>query len=479
MHGMIKRPRLDVETDENPNGSTCPVSEPTSKSDMAAVEAPRTGDKLQQLANEDTTDQRARRRNIQDLYSSDVLSSVKAIKISTQDEETQTDADPDSNGSTDQGFKPLSNIDQTGLNILKPAVAPTSSDNLNTPAETARRSTQDEETQTDADPDSNGSTDPGFKPPSNIDKTAAVAPTSSDNLNTPAETARRSTQDEETQTDADPDGTGSTDPGVKPPANIDKTGLNILKPNDQLKTQTSGPYYSDEIYNRIQTSSNKFYPAQTQKQDRLARQMEASKELLYRVYENVIGTLEEFERRCNKRHTKQKLVVSEIDFPDQSDKSDRDVKANMDVQLLLFEEHRKSCPPEFTKKINGELRMKTIYWAAARGEMGLDETDEYTTNLYEILVKDKTHHAVLDQPRKPVEHKTMRDTLQFIMKGNAKAMEIECEYQTDPDKMAKDPKTRKTKIRPYVGAKRICRCKPGLQPYLDQDVPGFLESDIK
>ncbi|XP_052225794.1 uncharacterized protein LOC127841181 isoform X7 [Dreissena polymorpha] len=436
MHGMIKRPRLDVETDENPNGSTCPVSEPTSKSDMAdiiywrtskAVEAPRTGDKLQQLANEDTTDQRARRRNIQDLYSSDVLSSVKAIKISTQDEETQTDADPDSNGSTDQGFKPLSNIDQTGLNILKPA----------------------------------------------------VAPTSSDNLNTPAETARRSTQDEETQTDADPDGTGSTDPGVKPPANIDKTGLNILKPNDQLKTQTSGPYYSDEIYNRIQTSSNKFYPAQTQKQDRLARQMEASKELLYRVYENVIGTLEEFERRCNKRHTKQKLVVSEIDFPDQSDKSDRDVKANMDVQLLLFEEHRKSCPPEFTKKINGELRMKTIYWAAARGEMGLDETDEYTTNLYEILVKDKTHHAVLDQPRKPVEHKTMRDTLQFIMKGNAKAMEIECEYQTDPDKMAKDPKTRKTKIRPYVGAKRICRCKPGLQPYLDQDVPGFLESDIK
>ncbi|XP_052225796.1 uncharacterized protein LOC127841181 isoform X8 [Dreissena polymorpha] len=436
MHGMIKRPRLDVETDENPNGSTCPVSEPTSKSDMAdiiywrtskAVEAPRTGDKLQQLANEDTTDQRARRRNIQDLYSSDVLSSVKAIKISTQDEETQTDADPDSNGSTDQGFKPLSNIDQTGLNILKPAVAPTSSDNLNTPAETARRSTQDEETQTDADPDSNGSTDPGFKPPSNIDK----------------------------------------------------TGLNILKPNDQLKTQTSGPYYSDEIYNRIQTSSNKFYPAQTQKQDRLARQMEASKELLYRVYENVIGTLEEFERRCNKRHTKQKLVVSEIDFPDQSDKSDRDVKANMDVQLLLFEEHRKSCPPEFTKKINGELRMKTIYWAAARGEMGLDETDEYTTNLYEILVKDKTHHAVLDQPRKPVEHKTMRDTLQFIMKGNAKAMEIECEYQTDPDKMAKDPKTRKTKIRPYVGAKRICRCKPGLQPYLDQDVPGFLESDIK
>ncbi|XP_052225309.1 uncharacterized protein LOC127840892 isoform X2 [Dreissena polymorpha] len=73
--------------------------------------------------------------------------------------------------------------------------------------------------------------------------------------------------------------------------------------NDQLKTQTSGSYYSDEIYNRIQTSSNKFYPVQTQKQDQLARQKEASKELLYRVYENVIGTLEEFERRCNKRHT--------------------------------------------------------------------------------------------------------------------------------------------------------------------------------
>ncbi|KAH3781206.1 uncharacterized protein LOC127841183 [Dreissena polymorpha] len=245
---------------------------------------------------------------------------------------------------------------------------------------------------------------------------------------------------------------------------------------DQLKTQTPGSYYSDEI---LQPNSNKLYPVQTQKQDQLARQKEASKEMLYRVYENVIGTLEEFERRCNKRHTKEKLVVSEIDFPDQSDKSDRDVKANMDVQLLLFEEHRKSCPPKFTKEVNGELRMKTIYWAAARGETELDETDEYTTNLYEILVKDKTHHAVLDQPRQPVEHKTMRQTLQFIMKGNAKAMEIECEYQTDPDKMAKDPKTRKTAIRPYVGANRIYMCNTDLQPYLDQDVPGFLESDIK
>ncbi|WAR20298.1 hypothetical protein MAR_002136 [Mya arenaria] len=62
---------------------------------------------------------------------------------------------------------------------------------------------------------------------------------------------------------------------------------------------------------------------QIQKQDQLQRSAEASKQMLFAVFGNVLSILEEHEKRTSVR----RLPKSDIELPDQSWKTDEDVSA--------------------------------------------------------------------------------------------------------------------------------------------------------
>ncbi|WAR20290.1 hypothetical protein MAR_002128 [Mya arenaria] len=170
---------------------------------------------------------------------------------------------------------------------------------------------------------------------------------------------------------------------------------------------------SDSSFNDGQSAA-----MQAQTQEQLLRQTEASRQMLYGVYGNVITILEEHEKRTS-AVDKGKLKQSDIAIPDQSWKTNEDVKANVETQLLLFETQSKFCPKEVRLSVNRELRLKTIAWFGVREESKLDieETDTFACKLYEILVQGETKHESLDRPRSPITEKTIRETLPNIFKG--------------------------------------------------------------
>ncbi|WAR20304.1 hypothetical protein MAR_002142 [Mya arenaria] len=213
-------------------------------------------------------------------------------------------------------------------------------------------------------------------------------------------------------------------------------------------------------------------PRHAQAQEMLLRQKEASKQMLYGVFGNVITILEEHEKRTS-AIGKGKMKQSDIHIPDQSWKTNEDVKANVETQLLLFQTQSKFCPEEVRLSVNDELRLKTIAWFGVREDSKLDigETDEFACRLYEILVKGATQHDILDRPRSPVTEKTMRETLPGILRGKHDARELDDSFKKDKNKKAETPKTRQAEVDDayMMGLSRIERTEPKLKKFLDED----------
>ncbi|XP_052227855.1 uncharacterized protein LOC127842404 [Dreissena polymorpha] len=214
----------------------------------------------------------------------------------------------------------------------------------------------------------------------------------------------------------------------------------------------------------------------TQRQDQIQRQRshEASKQMLFGVYCNVVSTLEEYEARTNRGTT---MPKSNINLPDQSRKTLKDVRWNVQTQLLVFEEQSKACPTEVKHEVNKTLRKKTLIWAAVREEnkLEIEDTDYFICQLYEILVKGKTRHAFLDKPRKPTSYKTIQDTIPIIMIGKHNTAMLDETFKKDPKTIASSPMTRTayTDDAFKLGACRLKRIKHGLSQDLNKDVEDF------
>ncbi|KAH3783511.1 uncharacterized protein LOC127842219 [Dreissena polymorpha] len=207
----------------------------------------------------------------------------------------------------------------------------------------------------------------------------------------------------------------------------------------------------------------------------MQRAAEASKQMLYGVYGNFVSILEEYEARTQKT----KAARSNIALPDQSKKSVDDVQSIVQTQLLLFETQQRACPKEVSQSVNKELRKKTLHWAAVREEkhMKPNDTDKYICQLYEVLVKGKTKHEILEKPSKPVSAATIKENVKHIFKGKNDAMEIDQQFKQDDKKKATSPETRRSELDDAYekGAKRMKVTRPDLKKVLDNDVKEFLD----
>ncbi|XP_053390661.1 uncharacterized protein LOC128553506 [Mercenaria mercenaria] len=224
---------------------------------------------------------------------------------------------------------------------------------------------------------------------------------------------------------------------------------------------------------------------QTQVQGQLQRPVEASKQMLYGTFGNLIAILEEFEQReLKEKGMQSSLRRSNIPIPYQGKKRYDDVKSNVETQLLLFETQSKACPPEVRAALLEELKRKTLSWAAVREEMRLpdnQDTDRYISKLYEILAKGKTDHKV--PSRQGLTEHVMRDSFQAIIYGDHDRKMLDQAFRGDPNKQATAPHTRHSEMFDEA-ARRISRARGSsdLDANLQEDVRRMREygpSDLK
>lgn len=212
---------------------------------------------------------------------------------------------------------------------------------------------------------------------------------------------------------------------------------------------------------------------QTQSQKLLQRSAEASKQMVFGVFGNVIRILEEFERRENEMIGQQlAMTQSNIPIPNQRDKSFEDIESIVTTQILLFEAQTKACRPEVLAEIKDELRRLTINWAAVRDEKGVQgvhKTDFYLAKLYEVLVKGSTQHATPDSSC--VDQQVMKDNFPLIMSGMHQKNQLDEQFRRDENLTAKAPETRTSEMS-LDGAKRIAEAhgSTDMNAYLQQDL---------
>ncbi|XP_053395216.1 uncharacterized protein LOC128555769 [Mercenaria mercenaria] len=214
---------------------------------------------------------------------------------------------------------------------------------------------------------------------------------------------------------------------------------------------------------------------QTQDQMQLQRPAEASKQMLYGTFSNLLTTLEEFEEReLDRKGMQHRFRRSHISIPDQRHKRYEDVKCNVETQLLLFETQTKACPTKVREALHEELKRRTLGWVAVRAELSIQniqETDRYIAKLYEILVKGRTDHK---EPSGRVTEGAMRETFQAFLYGDHDREMLDRSFRNDRDKKAKAPDTRQGEML-EEGAKRISRAygNSGLDENLRQDLEMF------
>lgn len=209
----------------------------------------------------------------------------------------------------------------------------------------------------------------------------------------------------------------------------------------------------------------------TQMQSQLQRSVEASKQMLYGTFENLIASLEEYERReQNQKGISKPLNRSNIRTPDQRRKNFEDVKSNVETQILLFETQSKACPPEVLTALKEELRHRVLGWTAVRSDIpGLHATDGYIAKVYEILARGKTDHNI--PTCKNVTEDVMRDSFQAIINGDHDRQKLDSSFKNDPRKKAAAPDTRHSEMF-EEGARRISGAygRPDLNSCLQCDI---------
>ncbi|XP_052227956.1 uncharacterized protein LOC127842467 [Dreissena polymorpha] len=252
-------------------------------------------------------------------------------------------------------------------------------------------------------------------------------------------------------------------------------GDNSLKPETQTENPAKRQEHNDTVDEAriLEAAETQLYQSQIKLQQQ--RTLEASRQMLYGVYGNLVAILEEYEART---HNGTPLPRSNITLPDQSTKSLEDVESIVQGQLLAFQMQSKACHPDVRNEVNKDLRKKTLIWAAVREEKTLEmqTTDTFICQLYKILAKGKTRHEILENRRQSDSIKTIKDTLPHIMQGKHDAATLDESFKKDPGKKASSPQTRLAYADNSfkLGASRMKRKMPDFSHDLDTDVEHFL-----
>ncbi|XP_052227135.1 uncharacterized protein LOC127841967 isoform X2 [Dreissena polymorpha] len=203
------------------------------------------------------------------------------------------------------------------------------------------------------------------------------------------------------------------------------------------------------------------YLMQHQAQLQGQRSMEASKQMLYKVYGNVISILEEYEQRDSPG---KRFARSDIHIPDQSRKGKDDVESIVETQLLLFETQLKACPSEVRNQLGEELKQKTIKWVAVRHGQTQSKTDKFIAQLYEILAKGRTDHAFHSRPRPDITPEVMRENIPFLMRGKHDQATLDHSFRDDGNRKAVAPNVRAGPVDSLqIGSERLGEINPDLK----------------
>lgn len=227
-------------------------------------------------------------------------------------------------------------------------------------------------------------------------------------------------------------------------------------------------FYNGYLYNKSEGQSQENH-SQTQKQAYMQqlRSTEASAQMVYEVYGNVIAILEEVEQRelKSKSHPKQ-LHRSEIYLPNQSHKQDKDVTTILEAQLLLLQSQMRTCRLEIRDKVREQLLDSTLQWTAERHDQQLPTdhlTDHYAAQLIEILSTGSTNHPdKFRQSPGDVRGVTQKD-MEYVIGAQHKTAELDRLFE-DPTQKAKIPRIRSGDVR--KGAERIRSTRSDLKPHL-------------
>ncbi|KAH3842807.1 uncharacterized protein LOC127876558 [Dreissena polymorpha] len=245
---------------------------------------------------------------------------------------------------------------------------------------------------------------------------------------------------------------------------------------DDDKAASRGYPHTSGGGNTPKASSESRYSGHHQRQDQIQRSLEASKQMLFSVYGNLVAIVEEFERREDVGQ-KTKLPKSNIYMPDQTRKSDEDVQAVLETQLILFQQQAAACPPGVMQTARDDMKKKTLEWAAVRSEHKHDYTaaDSYIGQLYEILSQGKTHHSFYDKPSPEIDARTIQDNMPYIMSGKHDAAMLDKDFKQNGEKRAVMPDIRQATLDHAYrrGADRIVNMKPDLRTILMADVERF------
>ncbi|XP_052227136.1 uncharacterized protein LOC127841968 [Dreissena polymorpha] len=203
------------------------------------------------------------------------------------------------------------------------------------------------------------------------------------------------------------------------------------------------------------------YSLQNQAQRQDQRSKEASKQMVYSVYGNVISILEEYEQR---ESPGKRFARSDIHIPDQSRKGKDDVESIVETQLLLFENQLKACPSEVRNQLGDELKQKTIKWVAVRHGQTHSKTDKFIAQLYEILERGRTSHAFHSRPRPDITTEVMRENIPHLMRGKHDQATIDQSFRDDRNRKAVAPNVRAGPVDSLKrGSERLGEINPDLK----------------
>lgn len=186
------------------------------------------------------------------------------------------------------------------------------------------------------------------------------------------------------------------------------------------------------------------------------RSAEASAQMVYEVFGNVIAILEEVEQRELKTKSfRQQLPRSEIYLPSQSHKQDKDVTTILEAQLLLLESQLKTCRSEIRNKVKDDLLKQTYQWNGERQDHKLPNdhrTDHYVTKLVEIITDGSTSHPdKFRQSPGDIKGVTQKD-MEHVLGAQHKIVQLDRQFE-DPTRKAQPPRIRYGDVR--KGAERV------------------------
>ncbi|XP_013415744.1 uncharacterized protein LOC106177502 [Lingula anatina] len=208
------------------------------------------------------------------------------------------------------------------------------------------------------------------------------------------------------------------------------------------------------------------------------RSLQASKQMLYDVYEQNIGLIEELEARDNTEMSQKNggfipYIRSKINLPTQKHKARTDITAIIEAEIVCLQTQLMVAPKEVVVSATQELIEKTLLWLGHRQDMAAPPArcDGYAINVLELLL-----HGNADiQPREkgPNAGRLDEDIVNGVMGGfqgakHKQKLQDE-EFRRDEKKQPKLSDIRGGKSM-LSGVRRVIDIKPHLKPYLSHFV---------